>query len=59
MLHMPALVVFAKLESGYLCTQFSGNALFLAQTATALLLYALLLFIGLLLKKIPFIGSLF
>lgn len=59
MLHMPALVVFAKVESGYLCTQFSGNALFLAQTATALLLYALLLLIGLLLKKIPFIGSLF
>lgn len=59
MLHMPALVVFAKLESGYLCTLFSGNVLFLAQTTIALLLFALLLLMGLLLKKIPYIGSLF
>lgn len=58
MMHIPALQLFAQLEP-LLVTQATGNALFVTQTAWAFLIFAALLLVGLLLKRIPFVGRLF
>lgn len=59
MLHMPAIVMFAKIESGVLAQQFSGNLLFIVQLLSCALLYIALLLFGCLLKKIPLFAHFF
>lgn len=58
MLHMPALLLLARIESGYLASHFTGNLLFAAQLLLSAMLYIFLIVLGTLLKRIPLVSRL-